>query len=124
GSGTVVASVLPSSESGLDGRERRCPVRTNGPSSRAVVVHRRTGDLAHPRREASQLRDSAGFPPDFAAPTVRTETLLHRANIFPVTGRHAFGELGYHVEEGLFDAAEIEILCNAAEDVAAAVKAR
>jgi hypothetical protein len=38
------------------------------PSSEGAVAHRREGDLTRPRR-ASQLRDSAGFTPDFASHT-------------------------------------------------------
>ncbi len=41
-------------------------MKRRNPSSEGTVVYREEGDLAHPRR-ASQLRDSAGFSPDFAS---------------------------------------------------------
>jgi hypothetical protein len=39
-----------------------------------------------------------------------------------MTGRHAFGDLGYHVEEGVLGASELEVLREVAETVAARVK--
>jgi hypothetical protein len=48
-------------------REERSWKRQD-PSSEGAVAHRGEGDLARPRR-ASQLRDSAGFTPDFASQT-------------------------------------------------------
>jgi hypothetical protein len=43
------------------------------PSSESTTAHRVEGVLAHPRR-ASQLRDSAGLPPDFASQTAPGRT--------------------------------------------------
>ncbi len=43
------------------------------PSSESTTAHRKEGVLAHPRG-ASQLRDSAGFTPDFASHTAPGRT--------------------------------------------------